>query len=190
MRLNIRIFHPEKFFRTVNRQSLNFVHHFATAVISSSRITFCIFIGEDASHRFHYMIRNKIFWCDKFYSVSLSLSFLFNEVENWIHVFINDNWWLFNDGFKFKENSGFNCYWLSAIGNRLGWEWTMSDLTIYVLGSLSSWGSRRMKSKNPLKQGYCIFLQSAFSFLQSAPTSNITTPNTQHPTTFSTFAKI
>ena len=45
MRLYVGIFYAEKLFCSFNRQCFYFIYHFATSVISSTRVTFCVFIG-------------------------------------------------------------------------------------------------------------------------------------------------
>ena len=46
MRLNIHRFCIKKFLESLNRKTFNFVHHFASAVVTFSRITFGVFVGE------------------------------------------------------------------------------------------------------------------------------------------------
>src|SRR5687768_13912826 len=61
VRLHVRPFRSEKFFRTVNGKLFNFVNHLTTTVVALSRQALSVLVREDRSHSFHYLGRGKIF---------------------------------------------------------------------------------------------------------------------------------
>ena len=87
--LNIHIVHTKQFFGSVDCQLFYLIYHFTSAVITSSRVAFRIFVGEYTSHGFHHVFGYKIFRSDEFYAVCLSLSFFFNEFENRVLHFLD-----------------------------------------------------------------------------------------------------
>ena len=72
----------------------NFIHYFATAIISAliARASFCgialgVFICETTSHCFKYHGTYKIFTCNKLYIFTLTESFFFYESFNYFVQF-------------------------------------------------------------------------------------------------------
>ncbi len=65
MRLHVRVFGPEKFFRTLNRECFDFVDEFAAAVPTFSRIALRVLIGQHAALRFHHGREREVFRRDQ-----------------------------------------------------------------------------------------------------------------------------
>src|SRR5690606_22824943 len=61
---------------------LYLIHHFTSAVISFSRITFSILIRETTSHGNKNLLATEIFRSDKFQAITLSLKFFAYQVGN------------------------------------------------------------------------------------------------------------
>ena len=82
MRLHINILSVEKFLSTIARKVFNDVGILAAAVVALARITFSIFVGEDAAHRFEDGFGNEILARDQFELPMLALGFVAHGIEN------------------------------------------------------------------------------------------------------------
>ncbi len=65
MRLDIGETAIEKFFRAVDRQLLDLIDEFATAVIAPARIAFGVFVGQHRALRFEHGARHDVLGCDE-----------------------------------------------------------------------------------------------------------------------------
>ena len=65
MGLYVHILAAEQLLRPLTCQLLHLVHAFAAAVIAFSRISFCIFIGQGASHGGHDRFGYPVFRCNQ-----------------------------------------------------------------------------------------------------------------------------
>ena len=65
MRLHVRIIGAEKFFGFPRRAGFDRVDIFAAAVVAVFRIAFCVFVGEEISHRGLHGKRTVVFACDE-----------------------------------------------------------------------------------------------------------------------------
>ena len=86
VRLHVGVFATEYFAKTFLGDFLCYIAIFATAVISFTGITFCVFVGKHASATRHNSKRNEIFTRYKFDVVSLSRKFGFNRPEHFFVV--------------------------------------------------------------------------------------------------------
>ena len=89
MRLNIHIFTSEKLFRPVSCQIFNNVNALAAAVISFSRISFCIFIRQRASHSSHDRFADPVFRRNQLNMRVLTLLLGFDCLRNFRVRFFN-----------------------------------------------------------------------------------------------------
>jgi hypothetical protein len=81
MRLDIGIFAGKNFLDPVDGQLFDLIHHLASTVIPSSRITFRVFVCKHSAHGLHYLEGGKIFRCDQFDSMALTLKLFVYEVK-------------------------------------------------------------------------------------------------------------
>ncbi len=87
MRLDVGVLRAEKFFRAVNRELLDRVHVFATAIPAFFRIALGIFVREHGALRFQYRRADKIFTCDQFDVFLLAHALMFDGFgHGGIHV--------------------------------------------------------------------------------------------------------
>ena len=77
MRLNVGVFRSEKFFCAVSCEIFDFVHEFATAVITLAGVAFGVFVCRNPARRKQNGFAYDIFGRDKFDSVSLAVKFSF-----------------------------------------------------------------------------------------------------------------
>ena len=78
MRLYVGILGAEQFFNAVDRQLLDDIDIFATAVIALAGITFGVFIGQLRTLRLHHRRADIVFGSDQLHMVLLALDFLRN----------------------------------------------------------------------------------------------------------------
>jgi len=81
MRLDVRVVGAEQLLRTVARQVLDDVHILAAAVISRSRITLRVLVGEHGSDGFEHSWTGVILRRDHFELESLAVLLLANRLE-------------------------------------------------------------------------------------------------------------
>ena len=82
MRLYIGIITAKQLFCPFDRQILHHVHAFASAVISLSRISFRIFIGQRASHRRHDRLAHPVLRCDQLNMAVLPVLLIHDRLRN------------------------------------------------------------------------------------------------------------
>ena len=87
MGLYVYMVSAKKFFCPINGQLFYFIHKFAAAVVSLSRIPFGVFIGQYASLGFHDSVAHNIFGSNHFQFVSLPVQFFLNGVINSFVIF-------------------------------------------------------------------------------------------------------
>ncbi|SAJ30347.1 Uncharacterised protein [Enterobacter cloacae] len=80
VRLDVRVVSAKEFFRTVNRQLLNDINVFATAVVALARITFSIFVGQLRTLRLHHARAGVVFGGDQFDVLFLTYFFLLHSL--------------------------------------------------------------------------------------------------------------
>ncbi len=56
VRLHVSMFCTKDLLGTIYRHLFYFVYEFASAIVSLSRVAFCILVGQRASHSFHDLI--------------------------------------------------------------------------------------------------------------------------------------
>ena len=82
MGLHIGIIAAKQFFCPFNRQIFHYIHAFAPAIISFSRISFRIFVGKRAAHRRHHGFADPVFRCNQFNMAVLPVLFIHNRLRN------------------------------------------------------------------------------------------------------------
>ena len=82
MRLDIGVVGVKKLFGAVAGNVFGYVHILAAAVITTSRITLGVFIGQRGAHGLQNRRRNKIFRSDEFYMGALTFHFVRNSLKN------------------------------------------------------------------------------------------------------------
>src|SRR5690606_28183956 len=80
VRLDVRVVSAKEFFRTVNRQLLDDINVFATAVVALARITFSIFVGQLRTLRLHHARAGVVFGGDQFDVLFLTYFFLLHSL--------------------------------------------------------------------------------------------------------------
>ena len=65
MRLHVGISAAKKLFSSLDGQVFHHVHALAAAVVSFSRVTFRVFVGQGASHSRHHGFAHPVFGCDQ-----------------------------------------------------------------------------------------------------------------------------
>ena len=78
MRLHVSMFCTKDLLGTIYRHLFYFVYEFASAIVSLSRVAFCILVGQRASHSFHDLIIYKVLGCDHFDFGFLTIDFTFH----------------------------------------------------------------------------------------------------------------
>src|SRR5690606_29632159 len=87
MRLYIRPFGAKEFACAINSQLFDFINYLTATIIALSRKTLRILVGQDRSHRFHYLGRGKIFGGYQFNPVLLAILFLLDKVKDYFILF-------------------------------------------------------------------------------------------------------
>ena len=82
MRLYICIIAAKQLFGTISCQIFYHIHALTSAIISFSRITFCIFVGQGASHSSHNCFTYPVFRSNQFNVTVLSFLLLNNSLCN------------------------------------------------------------------------------------------------------------
>jgi hypothetical protein len=86
--LDIDVVCTEELFRPLNRQILCNIHKLAAAVITSTRIALCIFIGKLTTHGFQYSTAHEVLRCNQLELLVLPISLVLNNLQNlWIGFF-------------------------------------------------------------------------------------------------------
>ena len=80
VRLDVGVVCAKQFFRAVNRQLLNDIHIFATAVVALARISFSIFVGQLRPLRLHHARAGVVFGGDQFDVLFLTYFFLLHSL--------------------------------------------------------------------------------------------------------------
>ena len=80
MRLHVGILAAEKLFCTFSCKFFHHVYTLAAAVISLSRISFRVFVGQRASHSSHHGFAHPVFGCDQLDMGVLSLHLCFDRI--------------------------------------------------------------------------------------------------------------
>ena len=80
VRLHVRMLGAKQLFGALNSKIFYNINVFATAVITFSRISFCVFVCQRAAHRLHDRFTDKIFRSDQFDLIPLPGKFLFDRV--------------------------------------------------------------------------------------------------------------
>ena len=92
MRLNVDVLGAEKFFGALDREVLDHVDEFATAVISAARVAFGVFVREDGTRRFENGLVREVLRCDQFKPVGLPPRLVLNSgVDFRIEVLEREN---------------------------------------------------------------------------------------------------
>ena len=73
MRLYIDVLTAKQFLCAFSCQFLNYIHALTSTVITLSRITFCIFVGQNTSHCRHNRRAHPVFRCDQLNVAVLSV---------------------------------------------------------------------------------------------------------------------
>jgi hypothetical protein len=82
MGLNIGKFGTKKFFSSVYCYLLSLINNLTTTVITFTRVTFGVFIGQNRTHCLKNFFANKVFGGNQFNSMHLTIFFLFDKIEN------------------------------------------------------------------------------------------------------------
>ena len=82
MRLNVCVFAPEEFFRTLDSEVLHLVHVRAPAVVTLAGIAFGVLIGELTALGRHHGRRSIVFACNHFDVLFLTLHFVFDVLPD------------------------------------------------------------------------------------------------------------
>ena len=80
--LHINILTAKKLLSTLNGNAFHHIHFATSAIIAFSRITFCIFVGQNRSHSQHSCRGNNVFRRNQFDIVLLSFILLPNPLTN------------------------------------------------------------------------------------------------------------
>ncbi|OPZ14207.1 MAG: hypothetical protein BWZ06_01152 [Bacteroidetes bacterium ADurb.BinA261] len=64
MRLHVHPFGIEKFFETIDGQLFTHIHNLTATIVTFSGITFGIFVRQNRTHSFEYLIADKVFRCN------------------------------------------------------------------------------------------------------------------------------
>jgi hypothetical protein len=79
--LYISICYIEDLLSSVDGQLFTLVNDFTATIISTSRIAFRIFVGQNGSHGLNYLQTGKVFRCDQFYAMTLALQLLADDIK-------------------------------------------------------------------------------------------------------------
>ena len=82
VRLDIGPCSTKQFAQSINRQLLDFVHHFATAVVTASGQPLGVLISEHTALRFHDLVAGVVFTGNELNALHLTMVFTGNEVGN------------------------------------------------------------------------------------------------------------
>jgi len=82
MRLYVGPLCIENLFQPFDGDSFALVYYFATSIIALTGISFCVFVGQTATHGLHHLVADKVFGSNQFNTFQLALMFLLNDVEN------------------------------------------------------------------------------------------------------------
>ena len=82
MRLHVGVFGSEKGFGALDGYRFDFVHHFAPAVVTRSRIPFGVFVGQDGAHGFEHLVAYVVFRGYQFDAILLPVAFVLDKVED------------------------------------------------------------------------------------------------------------
>ena len=84
VRLHIHVLCIIELFQTVTRDVLRDIDYLATTVVTVTRITLRVLIGQHAAHRFHYLIADEVLTRDQLNALCLTLPLTADDVKNLI----------------------------------------------------------------------------------------------------------
>ena len=82
VRLYVCILCTKQFADAVDSQLFYLVHHLAATIVAVTGVTLCVFVGQVAAHRFHYLIADEVLRRNQFDTFQLALMLFLNELEN------------------------------------------------------------------------------------------------------------
>ena len=82
MRLYVCILGFKYLTKSVDCKLLDLVYDFASAIISGTRISFCVFVGADGAKGLQYLVGNVVFRCNEFNSRGLSVFLFLYQIKN------------------------------------------------------------------------------------------------------------
>ena len=89
MRLHVCVFRTEKLAQPVYGKLFYLVYDLAAAIVSGSRISFCIFVRADRTESVEHLFADIVFRGDKFDTGRLSFFFFLDQIENLKVLFHN-----------------------------------------------------------------------------------------------------
>ena len=82
MRLYVGPLCIENLFQPFDGDSFALVYYFATSIIALTGISFCVFVGQTASHGLHDLVADKVLGSDQLNAFQLALVLLLDNVKN------------------------------------------------------------------------------------------------------------
>src|SRR5690554_3877292 len=82
MGLHVGIFGTKKCLCSIYGQLFHLIYHFTSSIISLSRISFSIFIGQNRAGGLHNLITHKILGSNQLQTINLTLFFVFYQFKN------------------------------------------------------------------------------------------------------------
>ena len=82
MRLHIHVLCVIELFQSVASDIFGYIYNLATSVITVTRVSLRVFIGQDATHRFQYLVAHEVLTRDQLNSFGLTLPLTADDIKN------------------------------------------------------------------------------------------------------------